>query len=65
MIGAPVEFQTDVCSFGEGIVVSYDEETGHLQVRGEYGEIWSGTGELATSIDSNGDRMPKGLCDGR
>jgi hypothetical protein len=51
VIGGPVEFQTDVCSFGEGIVVFYNEDTDHLQVRDEFGEIWNGTGDLATVID--------------
>ncbi|CAG9180209.1 hypothetical protein LMG23992_04170 [Cupriavidus laharis] len=42
LVNATVEFQTDVASFGEGLVISHDDESGTLVIRDDEGIHWRG-----------------------
>ncbi|MFS8980587.1 hypothetical protein PO002_40220 [Cupriavidus necator] len=42
LVNATVEFQTDLDSFGEGVVIAHDEETGGLVIRDDEGIHWRG-----------------------
>ncbi|SCU77758.1 conserved hypothetical protein [Cupriavidus necator] len=48
---ATVEFQTDVSSFGEGIVVAHDESTGSLVIRDADGIHWRGVEDHIVVIE--------------
>ncbi|MFC4524785.1 hypothetical protein [Cupriavidus pinatubonensis] len=39
---ATVEFQTGLASFGEGVVIAHDEESGTLVIRDDEGIHWRG-----------------------
>lgn len=51
MIGKRVEFQTDVCSFGEGKIEAYNQVTGQVTVRDDDGNLWSGHEEFTTLLE--------------
>lgn len=42
LVNATVEFQTDLASFGEGVVIAHDEEAGTLVIRDDAGIHWRG-----------------------
>ena len=42
LVNATVEFQTDLASFGEGVVLSHDEESATLVIRDDEGIHWRG-----------------------
>ncbi len=51
LIYATVEFQTDLDSFGEGIVVAHEERTGSLVIRDADGVHWRGVDDHIVVID--------------
>lgn len=42
LVNATVEFQTDLASFGEGVVIAHDEGSGTLVIRDDEGIHWRG-----------------------
>jgi hypothetical protein len=51
MIKQRVEFQTDICSYGEGEVVAYDSSS--VTVREEDGTTWCGHEDQTTPVDDD------------
>jgi len=45
-----VEFQTDICSYGEGEVIAHDIDTGSVTVREDDGTLWHGNEDQITPI---------------
>ncbi|KDP87890.1 hypothetical protein CF70_033875 [Cupriavidus sp. SK-3] len=42
LTNARVEFQTDLTSFGEGVVIAHDSSNGRLVIRDDDGIHWRG-----------------------
>lgn len=50
-VGLPVEFQTDLCSFGEGVIERVDLASGFVSVREtSTGALWTGPKDLVTRL---------------
>lgn len=51
-IGRAVEFQTDFCSWGRGVVVGVNHMTGQVRVQDEEdGDVWFGSEDKIRFID--------------
>ncbi|RDK06104.1 hypothetical protein [Cupriavidus lacunae] len=56
LMDATVEFQTDLNSFSEGIVIAHDNSTGSLVIRDAEGIHWRGIEDHIEVIDLPSER---------
>ena len=53
LVGKRVEFQTDVCCFGQGVVIDYDEVEGWVFIEDDEGQRWFGTEDSVCVISGS------------
>ncbi|KJK22335.1 hypothetical protein UB46_22005 [Burkholderiaceae bacterium 16] len=56
LTNARVEFQTDINSFGEGVVIAHDSSNGRLVIRDDDGIHWRGVDEHIEVIERPDER---------
>ncbi|CAG9165796.1 hypothetical protein LMG23994_00819 [Cupriavidus pinatubonensis] len=57
LVNATVEFQTDLASFWEGVVIAHDEEAGTLVIRDDEGIHWRGAEDHIVVILSPNEQV--------